>query len=67
MDPNSGGVLADGRFFAADDSNIPAGYTAEDYPFANMTSDPLGQGAAFGTVVHESDMSLKYRISLSSR
>eukprot|EP00961_Rhodomonas_salina_P005307 72125-Rhodomonas_salina.2 len=67
MDPNTGNILADGRFFVPNERVPPAGYEPEAYPFANKTSDPEGLGATYGDVMMMADLSLKFRLRLESR
>ncbi len=68
MDPNSGGILANGMFFPQNPlARAPAGYRHERYPYAEETSDPEGKGAWFGSVLSQTDLSVKFRMSLTSR
>mmetsp|Transcript_17701 Transcript_17701/g.40030 ORF Transcript_17701/g.40030 Transcript_17701/m.40030 type:complete len:1724 (-) Transcript_17701:23-5194(-) len=65
MDPNTGGVFAQGRFFSK--GTPPAGYQNLPYPYANDTSDPKGLGSTYGLAMSTIDYSLKYRLRLESR
>ena len=70
MDPNSGDVLGGGRWYPAPWAvRGPGGYeesATEPYRFANATSD-ADYAAQTRNVVHESDLSLKFRLKMMTR
>jgi len=70
MDPNSKAIIGDGRFHPSSLGTLrrpPAGYRFIDYPWSVNTSDPEGWGKTYGFVLHSTDLSLKYRLALTSR
>ena len=69
VDPNSGDLVANGTWQMGElaRSRPPAGYKVHPYPYSNLTTDPEGRGRTAGTVLHNIDNSLKFRMLLIDR
>lgn len=65
VDPNTGRVIGDGRFYAK--GHAEPWYKDECYSHAHQTSDPEGRGTSVADIMDYTDLSLTYRVSLMNR